>query len=103
MTITRLDWWLGVGVLALVLLVHALGPRYQVLPPGHPLETPFVFARIDRWLGTIETANLATLPWIHVTGAPRRELPRTEHGAPDVTTPHTTGRPSESRPDCGFA
>jgi hypothetical protein len=50
---------------------HAMLPRYEVLRPGQPGETPFVFVRIDRWFGTIETGNLAAVPWIHLIRPPQ--------------------------------
>lgn len=44
---TRLAWWLGVGVLAIALLAHALIPRYEWRAlPGHP-----TLVRVDRWTG----------------------------------------------------
>jgi hypothetical protein len=48
MTITRRDWWLGVAVVALALVLHAIVPRYEVLigAQGWPL-------RVDRWTGTV--------------------------------------------------
>ena len=48
-----------------------MGLRYQVLPPGQPGQTPFVFVRIDRWFGTIEVAQLAVVPWVTITTTPR--------------------------------
>lgn len=75
----RLDWWLGVGVVAIALLAHAMLPRYEVLRPGQPGETPFIFVRIDRWFGTIETANMAIRPWIHVIRPPRVDSDHAPH------------------------
>jgi hypothetical protein len=79
MMMKRLDWWLGVGVVAIALLAHALLPRYEVLKPGPPGETPFVFVRIDRWFGTLETSNLAVVPWVRVITPLQIERERARH------------------------
>jgi len=44
--VTRRDWWIGVGVVALGLLVHASVPRYEWQASGT--------VRIDRWTGGAE-------------------------------------------------
>jgi hypothetical protein len=46
--LTRRDWWLGVLVLTLALLIHAAWPRYEWRHVGGP-----AFVRIDRWTGTV--------------------------------------------------
>jgi hypothetical protein len=46
---TRRDWWLGVFVVALVLLLHAAIPRYEWRSAG---SMPTA-ARIDRWTGDV--------------------------------------------------
>ena len=46
---TRRDWWLGVTLVVLALLAHALVPRYEwSAPSGGSI------LRIDRWLGQTE-------------------------------------------------
>ena len=51
---TRRDWWLGVAVLALVILVHALLPRYE-----WSVSPMFGILRFDRWTGRTERATIA--------------------------------------------
>ncbi len=53
---TRRDWWI-VGCLVLVLLVHALVPRYE-----YRNATPArgIFTRIDRWTGNAELVTVST-------------------------------------------
>lgn len=53
----RRDWWLGVLVLTLAILAHALLPRYQVI--GIPAENGGLrtISRFDRWTGRVEAAN----------------------------------------------
>ena len=46
--ITRRDWWIGVGLIVLALLVHALVPRYEY---RNATPNPTRFVRIDRWTG----------------------------------------------------
>jgi hypothetical protein len=65
----RLDWWLGVRIVALVVVALAMLPRYQVLKPEPQKLAPFVFVRIDRWFGTLGSANFA-VPWVHVMTPP---------------------------------
>ena len=45
---TRRDWWLGVGLVAAALLVHAVFPRYEYMMLRE--ETADVL-KIDRWTG----------------------------------------------------
>ena len=52
---TRRDWWLGVLLIAVALLVHALVPRYKYLPFGEFSET---FTRMDRWTGSAELVSV---------------------------------------------
>lgn len=46
---TRRDWWLGVFVVALVLLLHTAIPRYEWWTAG----SSSAVIRIDRWTGAI--------------------------------------------------
>lgn len=46
----RRDWWIGIAV-AVVLLLHAVIPRYE----WQPYEATFI--RIDRWMGTAEVGT----------------------------------------------
>lgn len=50
MTMTRRDWWMGVGALVLALLLHAAFPRYDWRAVGAD-NLPW---RVDRWTGTIQ-------------------------------------------------
>lgn len=45
----RRDWWLGVAVLAAVLLLHALVPRYE-----WQHQEGLAWLRVDRWSGRAE-------------------------------------------------
>jgi hypothetical protein len=45
---TRRDWWLGVLLLTLAILAHALLPRYD----WGPLSVTPYQVRVDRWFGT---------------------------------------------------
>lgn len=47
--ITRRDWWIGIAVIVLALLVHALVPRYDWRG-----SDPRILTRIDRWTGHAE-------------------------------------------------
>lgn len=48
--LTRLDWWLGLGLLVLGLFLHGIGPRYEW--HAHPAATSRgAYARFDRWTG----------------------------------------------------
>jgi hypothetical protein len=47
----RRDWYIGVLLLALALLAHALVPRYEwQAVAGEPRQ----LIRVDRWTGTAE-------------------------------------------------
>lgn len=45
---TRRDWWLGVGIVASALLLHAALPRYEWRSPGGNAAD---YLRLDRWTG----------------------------------------------------
>lgn len=47
-TITRRDWWLGVALVVLALVFHAVFPRYEVHVVA---DRPIL--RVDRWTGAI--------------------------------------------------
>lgn len=48
-------WWLGVLVIVLALVAHAVFPRYDWRPvSGHPN----VLVRVDRWTGRAEWGAL---------------------------------------------
>lgn len=60
--ISRRDWWIGVALVTLVLLLHALLPRYEVrIVAEHGFRT--VFVRVDRWRGTAELGGGAHGAW----------------------------------------
>jgi len=48
MPVTSREWWLGVAVPTLVILLHAAIPRYEYRSAG---GSPFLWMRIDRWTG----------------------------------------------------
>lgn len=44
--VTRRDWWLGIGLLVVAVLAHAVWPRYEWSP-----RAGVAMIRIDRWTG----------------------------------------------------
>jgi len=46
--ITRRDWWIGVTLIVLALLVHGLVPRYDF----RQFRDTTSWTRIDRWTGS---------------------------------------------------
>lgn len=59
--ITRRDWWLGITVLVLAILIHTLLSHYEIqVHDGAVL-------RIDRWTGNIEAAtDVRALPGVAI-------------------------------------
>ena len=55
---TRRDWWLGIALVAVVLVLHALVPRYDYRATDQPGE---VWMKIDRWTGDASLVRLS--PW----------------------------------------
>ena len=51
--LARRDWWIGVGLIVLTLLAHAVIPQYLPRYEFRPLER-FEGQRIDRWTGTAQ-------------------------------------------------
>jgi hypothetical protein len=54
---TRRDWWIGVGVIALALMAHAVIPQYV---PRYEWrhESANRWLRVDRWTGTAEPVRV---------------------------------------------
>jgi hypothetical protein len=50
---TRRDFWLGVGLVIVALLLHALVPRYEIktLAGGG-------IVRVDRWTGVVDVPTI---------------------------------------------
>lgn len=63
---TRRDWWLGLVVLVVAGLLHALLPRYEIV--GTPSTQ---FARFDRWTGQLQLPNGRHTPWLTFYDAKR--------------------------------
>ena len=65
---TRRDWWFGIVLIVLAILVHALMPRYQFqIDQG---ETRTYLYRIDRWTGEIEgCCDGSMAPWMKFSGS----------------------------------
>ena len=70
---TRLNWWLGIALVAGAILLHALVPRYEYiktdLPPGGEayvllLSTGQFMTRVDRWTGTVEFGVATRNGWM---------------------------------------
>lgn len=59
--ITRRDWWIGIGVIGLALLAHAVIPQYV---PRYEWQhwTEGIYVKIDRWAGTAERGVWKDLP-----------------------------------------
>ena len=59
--IARRDWWIGVGLLVLALLAHAILPSYL---PRYDWRhwTGQAYVKIDRWTGTAERGLWGELP-----------------------------------------
>lgn len=65
---TRRDWWLGITVIVLALLVHAAIPRFEIIPVFEGAGAGG-FVRVDRWSGRAELAfrgNIARVTWLSV-------------------------------------
>ena len=67
---TRADWWLGVGLLVLAILLHGSLQRYQVLLPeqGEPKREMTDIVRVDRWTGNVEVVHSQSHfpPWLEI-------------------------------------
>jgi hypothetical protein len=65
----RIDWWLGVTLLAAVVALHAFIPRYQLFMPTSPHRSNDLI-RLDRWTGRVESGSFVTAPdgpqWIWI-------------------------------------
>ena len=54
--ISRREWWIGVVLVVLAILVHALVPRYEYQhDPGS-----IAWVRVDRWTGLALATTLTT-------------------------------------------
>ena len=69
----RVDWWLGVGLLVVAILLHAAIPRYELLnaPPSQSRVSDLPYAvdfygtarfptliLLDRWTGVVHSGSL---------------------------------------------
>jgi hypothetical protein len=56
---TRPDWWLGIGLLVLAILVHGSFQRYEVvLPTGESARGEVTdIVRVDRWTGKVSIVH----------------------------------------------
>jgi len=76
MTMTRLDWWLGVTLIAVSIAGHATIPRYQLLLPTAP-DRSNDLVRFDRWTGKVENGTFVRGPdgpqwiWLRLPELPR--------------------------------
>lgn len=52
MNISRRDYWIGVGLISVALLLHTYIPRYEWRPDGPNL------LRIDRWTGQMTPGRI---------------------------------------------
>ena len=83
---TRRDWWLGVLVVVLALLVHAGLPRYEWRTPR---ENIAVAIRIDRWTGAAELGSFSNVS----SGFNRRWVPLSEPSEANETSDTVSEEP----------
>ena len=55
--ISRRDWWIGIVLVVLAILVHALVPRYEYQQSG---PGSIAWVRVDRWTGRALATTLTT-------------------------------------------
>ena len=55
--ISRRDWWIGIVLVVLAILVHALVPRYEYQHDG---PGSIAWVRVDRWTGRALFTTLTT-------------------------------------------
>ena len=81
--ISRSEWWIGVVLVVLAILVHALVPRYEYQHDG---PGSLAWVRVDRWTGRALATTITTDGIIQIEGnvsavspqgAPPRPLPPT--------------------------
>ena len=53
--ISRREWWIGIVLVMLAILVHALVPRYEYQRVG---PSGAVWIRVDLWTGRAQVAAL---------------------------------------------
>ena len=80
--ISRLEWWIGVVLVVLAILAHALVPRYDYQHDG---PGSIAWVRVDRWTGralvlTITTDGIMRIEEgktsaLSLSETPRRPLP----------------------------
>lgn len=58
---TRRDWWLGVALIVVAILVHAAMPRYEWQTFG---SAAAMRIRIDRWTGTMQLGAFTDYRWV---------------------------------------
>jgi len=61
---TRWDWWVGIAAVVIAILLHAAFPRYESRHVAGML-----FARIDRWTGTVDRAPIGPTPTTNETAS----------------------------------
>ena len=54
---TRLEWWIGIVLVVLAILVHALVPRYEYQHDG---PGSIAWVRVDRWTGRALVVTVTT-------------------------------------------
>ena len=52
--ISRRDWWIGIVLVVLVILVHALVPRYE-----YQQVHSVMWIRVDRWTGQAQVVTVS--------------------------------------------
>ena len=55
--ISRREWWIGVVLVVLAVLAHALVPRYEYQHSG---PGSIAWVRVDRWTGRALSTTLTT-------------------------------------------
>ncbi len=62
---TRRDWWLGVSAICLVILFHAIFPRYELQAGSQSSVSGPYILRLDRWTGAVQEPQVGR-GWVSI-------------------------------------
>lgn len=88
---TRRDWWIGIGLVVVALLLHAALPRYEWENRGNG-----GWARVDRWTGDLRLAGVQNGEWWEQDISEIRETQARQREAASEETPRQSGTYSEA-------